>query len=183
MNDLEQLRPSDSQRRRLGLAEDRVQVILDGARADEEASGDLRVGEAVAGESRDLGLLGGEVFPVSTTRLRTRPLVACSSRSARRANAAATQPFDCLAVQMLGGFASAEQRAAACLYPQRPIGIAGPRGLRQALERVSRGRLLAASDRGLDQLSEPPVAEHELPTAFAGNSRRRKRLVIAAQSV
>lgn len=103
--------------------------------------------------------------------------------SERYANAGATQPFDCLAVQMLGGFASAEQRAAACLYPQRPIGIAGPRGLRQALERVRRGRPVAASDRGLDQLSQTPVAEHELPTAFAGNSRRRKRLLRAAQTV
>ena len=60
--------------------------------------------------------------------------------SERYANAAATEPFDCLAVQMLGGFAPAEQRAAARLYPQRPIGTAGPRGLREALERVSRGR-------------------------------------------
>jgi hypothetical protein len=40
---------------------DLVQVIPDGARADEEASGDLGVGEAVSGEPRDLRLLGGEV--------------------------------------------------------------------------------------------------------------------------
>ena len=37
-------------------------MILDGARADEEASGDLGVGEAVSGEPRDLRLLGGEVL-------------------------------------------------------------------------------------------------------------------------
>src|SRR5919106_6725674 len=67
---------SDSQRRRWLLLcaaefvpradveppEDLVQVVLDGTRADEQASGDLGVGEAVSGEPRDLGLLGGEVF-------------------------------------------------------------------------------------------------------------------------
>ena len=83
--------------------------------------------------------------------------------SERYANAGATQPFDWLAVQMLGGFAAAEQRAAARLYPQCPIGTAGPRGLREALERVSRGRLLAASDRGLDQLSEPQLRNTSSP--------------------
>jgi hypothetical protein len=38
-----------------------VQVILDGARADEQLGADLGVGEAVAGGPGDLGLLGGEL--------------------------------------------------------------------------------------------------------------------------
>src|SRR5919107_964960 len=43
------------------LAEDLVQVIFDGAAADEQARADLRVREAVAGKARDLGLLRGEL--------------------------------------------------------------------------------------------------------------------------
>ena len=39
------------------LGEHLVQVVLDGARADEQLAADLRIGEAVAGEPRDLRLL------------------------------------------------------------------------------------------------------------------------------
>jgi hypothetical protein len=35
-------------------------VVLDGARADEQARADLRVGQAVDGQSGHLGLLGGQ---------------------------------------------------------------------------------------------------------------------------
>src|SRR5580704_4188194 len=38
-----------------------AQVVLDGARADEHARPDLRVGEAVTGELRDPRLLGGQL--------------------------------------------------------------------------------------------------------------------------
>src|SRR6516162_1936024 len=44
----------------LELGEDFAQVVLDGARADEQPGADLRVGQAVAGQAGDLGLLGGE---------------------------------------------------------------------------------------------------------------------------
>src|SRR5918994_4655717 len=44
------------------LGEDLVEVVLDGAGADEQPGSNLGVGEAVAGEPRDLGLLGGEVL-------------------------------------------------------------------------------------------------------------------------
>src|SRR5262249_17674145 len=44
----------------LELGEYFAQVVLDGARADEQLGGDLRVGEAVAGQAGDLGLLRGE---------------------------------------------------------------------------------------------------------------------------
>ena len=40
------------------LAEDLVQVVLDRARADEQLGADLRVGVPVAGQPRDLDLLG-----------------------------------------------------------------------------------------------------------------------------
>src|SRR6266516_7128105 len=43
------------------LGEHVVQVVLDGTRADEQPRADLGVREAVAGEPRDLGLLGGEL--------------------------------------------------------------------------------------------------------------------------
>src|ERR687895_2775256 len=39
-----------------------MEVVFDGARADEQPRADLGVGQAVAGEACDLGLLGGEVL-------------------------------------------------------------------------------------------------------------------------
>src|SRR5260370_26948929 len=42
------------------LGEDLAQVVLDGARADEQPGADLRIGQAVAGQPRDLRLLGGQ---------------------------------------------------------------------------------------------------------------------------
>src|SRR5687768_7638949 len=44
------------------LREDFVEVVLDGARADEHPRADLRIREPVAREPRDLGLLGSEVL-------------------------------------------------------------------------------------------------------------------------
>jgi hypothetical protein len=44
----------------VGLGEDLAQVVLDRARADEQPGADLRVGRAVPGQPRDLGLLGGQ---------------------------------------------------------------------------------------------------------------------------
>jgi len=41
------------------LGEDLAQVVLDRARADEQPGADLRVGQAVAGQPRDLSLLWG----------------------------------------------------------------------------------------------------------------------------
>ena len=70
------------------LGEDLAQVVLDGARADEQPGADLRVGQAVAGQPRDLGLLGGQLCPGgSAVRLRAVSPVASSSRPARSANA------------------------------------------------------------------------------------------------
>ena len=43
------------------LGEDQAQVVLDRARADEQPGADLRVGQALAGQPRDLGLLGGQL--------------------------------------------------------------------------------------------------------------------------
>jgi len=43
------------------LGEDFVQVVLNGAPADEEPGADLGVGEPLAGEPGDLGLLGGQL--------------------------------------------------------------------------------------------------------------------------
>src|SRR3954452_5537651 len=42
------------------LGEHLVQVVLGGARADEQSRADLWVREPVAGQPRDLGLLGGQ---------------------------------------------------------------------------------------------------------------------------
>src|SRR4051794_37307992 len=48
-------------RRDAQLGEDLVQVVLDGAPADEQPAADLGVRQALAGEPGDLGLLGGEL--------------------------------------------------------------------------------------------------------------------------
>src|SRR4051812_35585073 len=45
------------------LGEDLVQVVLHGAAADEQPRSDVRVRDAVASESCDLGLLNSEVIP------------------------------------------------------------------------------------------------------------------------
>jgi len=42
--------------------EDLGHVVLDGARAQEQLGGDLRVRQARPGQPRDLGLLGGELL-------------------------------------------------------------------------------------------------------------------------
>jgi hypothetical protein len=69
------------------LGEHLVQVVLDGARADEQTGADLSVGEAVAGELRDLRLLGGELVAGLAVRFRAVSPVASSSRPARAPNA------------------------------------------------------------------------------------------------
>src|SRR5580704_1795727 len=43
------------------FGEDLAQVILDGARTDEQAGADLGVGQPLAGQPGDLGLLGGQL--------------------------------------------------------------------------------------------------------------------------
>ena len=42
------------------LGEDLVQVVFDGTQAHERLSGDVRVGQALAGQPGDLGFPGGE---------------------------------------------------------------------------------------------------------------------------
>ena len=70
------------------LGEHLAQVPLDRSGADEQLGGDLRIGQAVAGQPRDLRLLGRELLArLSTVRLRTVAPVASSSRRARSANA------------------------------------------------------------------------------------------------
>ena len=54
------------------------------------------------------------------------------------ADARAAEPLDRLAVEALGVVAVAQQRARARLDPQRPVGAARPRRLREPLERGGR---------------------------------------------
>jgi hypothetical protein len=49
------------------LGEDLAQVVLDGVGADEQPGADLRIGQPVAGQPRDLGLLGVSCWLASTT--------------------------------------------------------------------------------------------------------------------
>ena len=44
------------------LGEDLAQVVLDRAGADEQPGADLRVGQPLAGQPGDLGLLGGQLI-------------------------------------------------------------------------------------------------------------------------
>ncbi len=69
------------------LAEHLVQVPLDGARTEEQLGADLRVGQAVAGEPRDLLLLRCESSRGSRRRPRGFAPAATSSPRARSANA------------------------------------------------------------------------------------------------
>jgi 3-oxoacyl-[acyl-carrier protein] reductase len=69
------------------LGEDLAQVILDGAGGDEQPAGDLRVGQSVAGQPGDLGILA--VSPLSRmAAVRGRAVwpVARNLRRARSAN-------------------------------------------------------------------------------------------------
>ena len=69
------------------LGEDLAQVVLDGVGADEQPGADLGVGQAVAGQQRDLGPWAVSSWLNATAawmvRLRTVPPVASSSRRAR----------------------------------------------------------------------------------------------------
>ena len=47
------------------------------------------------------------------------------------------QPVDRVVVQLVGGRPAAQQRPAARLYPERPVGAAGPRRVREPLERIT----------------------------------------------
>ena len=72
------------------LGEDLVQVVLDGARADEQLGPDLGVRQAVAGQPGDLGFLSSQFFiPGGGSALGAVSPAARSSRLARSANAAA----------------------------------------------------------------------------------------------
>jgi hypothetical protein len=55
------------------LGEDLAQVVLDGVRADEQPGADLRVGQAVAGQLRDPGLLGSQLLAELGGRLSGAP--------------------------------------------------------------------------------------------------------------
>ena len=66
-----------------------VQVVLDGAAADEQPGADLGVGQPVAGEPRDLGLLDRQLVAGLDAALAAVSPVAASSRRARSANASA----------------------------------------------------------------------------------------------
>ena len=67
-------------------------------------------------------------------------------------DATAAEAVDRLAVEALGDRAVAQQRCAARLDAERPLGPGDLRSLAQALERVSRQLGLAAADGRLDQL-------------------------------
>jgi len=69
------------------LGEDPAQVVPDGARTEEQPRGDLGVGQAVAGQPRDLGFLRGQLGAgVNGVPAGVSP-VAASSRRTRSANA------------------------------------------------------------------------------------------------
>ena len=67
-------------------------MVFDGARTDEELSGDLPIRVSVRREARDLGLLRRELVDRLHGPLARAP-VAKSSRSARRANDWLSRPF------------------------------------------------------------------------------------------
>src|ERR1700721_324163 len=65
-----------------------AEVIVDGARADEQLGGSFRVGRAAGGQRRDPGFLGREVIAGLGTALTGVSLVATSSSRVRSAKPA-----------------------------------------------------------------------------------------------
>src|SRR5271170_1360167 len=97
--------------------------------------------------------------------------------------ARAVQPVDRLAIGVLRVLAVAEQRPAACVYPQPPVGLADARRLGQPLERVG-GQLILPRPAGrLDQLRERPHGHKQFRRLLAGLLGLGQGLLVAAQTV
>src|SRR5580693_9010583 len=77
-------------------------------------------------------------------------------------DAAVAEAFDRLTVEPLGDRVVAQQRCAARLDAERPLGPGDLCSLAQALERVSRHLGFAAADGRLDQLWERPDRSMQL---------------------
>src|SRR3954454_2529957 len=163
------------------------------ARAEEEPDADVRIREALAGQTRDLPLLGGEnvagldgplahvlagrkqltpgplgecLHPdrrelvVGGTELDTRVAAAILaaqplpveqlSPGELGTQAGAAQPLDRLAIQALGTRALAQERPAARLDSQAPVGLAGRGGHDHTLERTGRDLRPGAANRRFD---------------------------------
>ena len=148
------------------LGEDLAQVVLDGARADEQPRADLRVGEAVARQPGDLRLLRGElVARLGGARLRAVSPVASSSRAARSANASAPIAANISCAARSCSRASTRRSLAA-----QPL----------AVERDGRGRARRASRCGRAARS-PPV--EPLGRLASLSSARERASTPSAQSV
>src|ERR1700755_2728534 len=82
--------------------------------------------------------------------------------------ACAVQPVDRLAIGVFGVLALAEQRPAARVYPQPPVGLADARRFGQMLERLSNQPWLPGPAGRLDQLGERPHGSKQLRHLLAG---------------
>ena len=107
---------SSAARADVELGEHLVQVVLDGARADEQPRADLRVREPVAREPRDLGLLRGQLAARSRRCAcgPSRPSPAARARPGRRTRSAPIAGEQLVrGAQLRAGVDAAGARAAA----------------------------------------------------------------------
>src|SRR5580693_81479 len=97
--------------------------------------------------------------------------------------ASAAEAVDCLAVEVLGGCAVADQGSRAGLGAKRPVGPAGAGDAGEPLEGAGRALGYRAARRRLDELDERPARELPRRGVLARPLRRGQRLLIAAQAV
>src|SRR4029077_16985163 len=95
----------------------------------------------------------------------------------------AAEAVDGLAVEVLGGYAVADQRPRAGLDTQRPVGPADAGDAGEPLDGVGRALWYSAAHRRLDELDERPGGELYRGRVFARRLRCAQRLLMAAQAV
>src|SRR4051794_35574665 len=154
-------RPSQA-RRDLGLLGGQLVAGLDGAFADMLAGRqELALGpsgERLGPHAREHLERGAQLFAgVEPAALAPQPLaVEQVGAGELHADARACEPFDRLAIEAVGLVAFVEERAAAGVDPECPVGAAGAGRLQYARERVGRELGLSRPGSGLDQLGQRP---------------------------
>src|SRR6185437_8607887 len=176
------------------LREHLVQVVLDGARADEQQSGYLRVRAPLGREPGDLRLLRGELVDrldgtfahrlaggrkLALSALGERSRAHSAEQLVGRAQLLARVDAAVLTTQPL---AVAQQPPAARFDPERPFGAARPRAFAQAVERRDGFVGLPAADAGLDELDQGPSVKYDV-LVLAGLPGGRQCLGVLAVAV
>ena len=142
-------------------------------------------GECLHPERRELLVGGAELGArVDAPALAAQPLAVEKLRAREvRPQPGATQPFDRLSIQRLGGTPAGQLRAAAGLDAERPVGAGGCRRPHEPLERVGRDVELTEVRGSLDQLGEHPHRGKRVARVGHDLPGRRCRVGIAGEAV